>query len=331
MNNQRSERIVRVYGCGGCGVNIGQLLENQRGSKSLSIANIETAYIDTSSSNINDAVPEKDLYLIEGLDGSGKIRKENHLEIAKRTQDILTSHTPGDLNIVVHSAAGGSGSVVGPSLVSELLSKGFPTIVLMVGSADTVLDAQNTHKTLKSYEAISELREVPVVMVYIQNNKVNKRELVNQSMHSTIISLALLWSGNNRELDSKDLYNFLNFQVTTTYAPQLAHLSVFGANELNELKGAHVISVATLVRDGQESSLEPTPEVQFVGYVRDDAPTEVLADLPLHFIVTDGVFEDADKGLSLILKNTETQLKSRVSRGKILGDGDKPTSSGLVL
>lgn len=333
MNQLRSERVVRVYACGGCGANIGQLLETQRATNTLSAANIDTVYLDTSKANLNDAAPEDKVYLLEGLDGSGKIRRENHQEIAKRTNDFLTTFKPLDLNVVIHSASGGSGSVIGPSIVSELINKGHATVVLLVGSADTTLDAQNTLKTLKTYEAISALREAPVVMVYIQNNKKNKREVVNESMSAIVNSLAVLWSGNNRELDSKDLINFLNFPVVTSYEPQLAHLSLMGPEDFTPemLAGAHILSVATIVRDGQETLIEPVPEVQFVGYVRDDAPKGIIENVPLHFVITDGVFEAADKALNMVLKDSENQQKSRVSRGKILSDVDAPTATGLVL
>lgn len=331
MNNKTSNRSLRIYACGGAGVNLGQLLEKNRTSTSESVANLDITYVDTSRSNMTgQPVPDEHVYLFDGLDGSGKIRRENHQEIAKRIREIVQTHPPHELNIIVQSLAGGTGSVIGPSLVSELLDKKQAVIVLAIGSADTKLDAENTLKSLKSYEAIVEMRQAPVTMVYLQNTKANKREDVNAALVSTVLSLAVLFSGHNRELDTKDLFNFLNFHVPTSFEPQLAHLSLVGPDE-HLAAGGHVISVATLVRDGQDSALDPIPEVQFVGYVAADAPQPIVENVPLHFYITDGIFEDANKALNKTLADLVAQQEARVSRGKILSDSDKPTSTGLVL
>lgn len=331
MNKKTSNRSIRIYACGGAGVNLGQLLEKNRLSTSESVANLEITYVDTSRSNMSGStVDDEHVYLFDGLDGSGKIRRENHQEIAKRIRDIVQSHPARELNIVIQSLAGGTGSVIGPSIVSELLDKGQAVVVLAIGSADTKLDADNTLRSLKSYEAIVDLRQKPVTMVYLQNTKANRREDVNQSLVGTVLSLAVLWSGNNREMDTKDLFNFLNFHVPTSFEPQLAHLSLVGPDETLAV-GGHVISVATLVRDGQDSALDPIPEVQFVGYVAADAPQPILENVPLHFYITDGIFEDANKLLSKTLRDIEAQSEARVPRGKILSDTDKPTSTGLVI
>ncbi len=330
MNEVTSKRRIRVFACGGAGVNIAHTLEAYRTAQDASVAAIETIYVDTSRSNAHSDVAAEHVYHLEGLDGSGKIRKENHQEIAKRTRDILQKHAAGDLNIVIHSAAGGSGSVIGPSIVSELLDKKAAVIVLTVGSADTRLDADNTLKTLKSYEAIAAVRNAPVVMMYQQNSRDNKRETVDVTLRTAVVCLAILWSGNNRELDSKDLFNFLNFHVPTTYKPQLAHLTLVGPEEVLENSGA-VISVATLATVGQETAITPMPEVQYVGYIADDAPTQILSNTPLHFFVTDGITEEVGALLNSTLKNSEAQQHARVQKDGLLTDADQPTSTGLVL
>lgn len=331
MSEQTNARgNVRVFACGGCGVNIGHLLEPYRNAADPNVADMNITYVDTSRSNLRDDIQAGHTYLLDGLDGSGKVRKENHKEIANRTRDILQKHPALDLNIVIHSAAGGSGSVIGPSLVSELLDKQVPTIVLLVGSADTRLDADNTLKTLKSYEAIAKLREAPVVMVYQQNTRDNKRDTVDATMRANVVSLAILWSRNNREMDSKDLFNFLRFDRVTSFGPQLAHLSIIGPKEQLTDSG-EVISVATLAKLGQDTQLDPIPEVQYVGYVADDSAKAVVDNMPTHFYVTDGIFDEVGGLLNRTLKNIEAQQLARVQKESLLNDGDQPTSTGLVI
>jgi hypothetical protein len=327
----QAQKTVRVYGCGGCGVNIGVLLEKQRLAPNNLIANIDTAYIDTSRSNIHPEIDPANMYLIDGLDGSGKVRRENHKEIDKRTKDILQKFPPLDLNIVLHSASGGSGSVIGPSIISELLEKKAAVIVMVVGSADTRLDADNTLKTIKSYEAIANLRKAPVVMIYQQNSRENKRETVDLTLRGAVVTLAILWSGSNRELDSKDLFNFLNFHVPTSYRPQLAHLSLVGPNETLGENTGDIISVATLAKKGQDVALDPIPEVQYVGFMADESPTGLLENTPTHFFITDGVVDEVGALLNTTLKKIEAQQQARVQKEGLLTSDDEPTSSGLVL
>lgn len=336
MEENQVKRAVRVYACGGCGVNIGALLEPLRNSKDPCFADIETAYIDTSKSNTkHHDINDDEIYLIDNVDGSGKIRKENHREIAARAKDMVQRFPAGDLNIVIHSAAGGSGSVIGPSIASELLDKKLPTIIMMVGSADTVIDVNNTLKTMKSYDGVVDVRGVPVVMIYEQNSRANKRETVDAKLKAAIISLAVLWSGNNLEMDSKDLYNFLNFQEPTSFRPQLAHLSLIGPGEqINFGQGANIISIATLANKGQDITIDTDgriPEVQYVGYLREDANERLISSAPTHFIVTDAVFEEVNGLLSATLKQVQSQQQARVQKERVITDDDQPTASGLVL
>lgn len=330
--NTNTRGKVRVYACGGCGSNIGSLLENQRVSPNISIADMEIAYIDTSRSNLKHLnVDEKYTYLFPSIDGSGGIRKENAKEISVKVADILEKFEPLDLSIVIHSGSGGTGSVVGPSIVSALLDAKKPVAVLMVGDASTRLDSINTMNTLKSYDAIARMRGLPVVLNFQMNSIDNPRENVDKEVKAAAISMSILWSGNNRELDSKDLFNFLNFHIPTTFEPQVAHLSFEQAEGSTIGASGQVISVATLAKTGQNTAITPAPEVQYRGYVVDEAPQALLDSMPTHFVVTDGIFADVNELLSAALKQHEIQAQSRTKTEGFLTDADKPTSSGLVL
>jgi hypothetical protein len=323
---------VRVYACGGCGVNIGSMLEKWRPDPSPTIAQLDIAYIDTSRSNLKHVnAPADRIYLFDGLDGSGQIRKENVKDISVKVADILETFEPQDLSIVLHSACGGSGSVIGPSIVSALLEAKKSVVVLMVGSADTRLDALNTMNTLKSYDSIAKMRGLPVVLSYQQNSRENKRDSVDDQMVGTAVSLAILWSGNNRELDSKDLHNFVNYHIPTTFEPQVAHLTLLQPDGSLSEEVGQVISVATLAKRGQDTALDPAPEVQYRGFLADDAPDRLQAAMPTHFFVTDGILDEVNSMLKTTLKQHEVQQQSRTTKEGFLTDADKPTHSGLVL
>lgn len=332
MNTAQKEvGNIRLYACGGAGTNIGiRLARLQNGQREVGFGSMDVAIIDTSKSNLRDGIPVKDVYLIDGLDGSGKIRADNYQEISSRVRDILQQYKPGDLNIVISSAAGGSGSVIAPSLVSELLQREVPTIVVTIGSADTRIDADNTLKTLKSYEAVAKLRNAPVVMAYFQNSTHNPRAAVDKDIEGMVISLLALFSRENAELDSRDLFNWLRFDRATSFGPQLAALHVTsGDDEMSD--PGHIISVATLATEGGDTKFDRMPEYQCVGYLPTAAKDHVLRKAPVHFIVSDGIFDDVASELNKTLRELEELRAARIGKKGLLNNNDQATDTGLVL
>jgi hypothetical protein len=322
---------VQLYACGGAGVNIGKQFEQFRGVDEVGCATMDVVYIDASRANISETVPEKYCYLLKGVDGSGKIRRENYQAIADHTREILQLHEPKDLSIVISSGSGGSGSVIAPSLVSELLDRGEQVIVVLIGSTDTKLDIDNTLKTLKSYDAIVKKHNKPVVMAYLENNsRTTPRAAVDQAVHRMISSLSYLYSRQNEELDSRDLHNWINFNITTAYAPQVAALSIYEAEVPEEVRGS-VISAATLASTGEDTYLGFTPDYQCVGF-KPHGVSKGLQEIPqLHFVTTNNVAAQAASGLNAKLEELAKAQRARVSAGAILTDKDDVTDNGLVL
>lgn len=322
---------VRVFACGGAGVNIGKHIERFRGNEEAGMAVVEVSYIDTSKSNLGAEIPEHAIYLLKDLDGSGKIRKENYQQISAHTRDILQRHEPQDLSIVVSSAAGGSGSVIAPSIVSELLERDLPVVVILIGAGDTRLDIENTIKTIKSYEAISKLRGKPVVVKYLQNSINTPRSQVDTICLQTISALLTTFSRENTELDSKDLFNFLNFHRATTFPAQLAALNTYSAEMPAEHSG-EVVSVVTLAREGEDTSLAPlTPDYQAVGFLPADTNERILNAAPLNLVITTDLLVTTAKQLNGRLQELEQAQRARVATASILSDKDSATDTGMVL
>lgn len=328
-NTEQTKGKVRLYCCGGAGTNIGSMLELHRNTKETGFAEVEITYIDTSRSNMKEEINSANCFILEGLDGSGKIRAENYEPISESIKAILHKFKPADLNIVISSGSGGSGSVIGPLITSELLANGAPVISMLVGSSDTRLDINNTLKTIKSYEAIAIKRNAPVVAYYAQNSGDTPRATVDKEIKSTIVSLCMLFSRQNRELDTKDLFNWLHFDRTTTYPVQLASLSI--TTDTDALDIGNLISVATLAKDGDNTTIADLPEYQCVGYLPEGINNNASASSPLHFITSDGLFSSIASGLNNVLKELERAQEARPKRAGILSGNDKETDTGMVL
>ena len=105
MSNIKNPNTIAIYGVGGAGINLVAPYLNIENDEHLAV--IKPLLIDTSTSNIGSVNADKSTYLVEGLDGSGKIRKENHVAIGRSISQAAIELPPEMFNIVVFSAAGG--------------------------------------------------------------------------------------------------------------------------------------------------------------------------------------------------------------------------------
>lgn len=329
---------IRIYAAGGGACNIVSELESTRGEVSEGFATALPCYIDTSRSNlINKRIDEAHTYFFEGMDGSGKVRAANYEEITKNALAILQKFKPTAFNIVVHTASGGSGSVIAPVLVSELKSRGEQVIVITIGSTDTRIEIENTIKTLKSYESIAGLRKSPVVMHYVQNTEHLSRQAVNKQVKTAISLLCGLFSGQNEELDTADLKNWMEYLKFSNGPAQLASLNFVTDQKDLDAFGT-VVSVATLAVPNMSTRLANTvPAYQCVGYVPElwrvgaSDSVQLIGDEPIHYTISTDFITKATNALNATLKDVDAAYASRVARTSILDRDDTATDNGLVL
>lgn len=320
MTNQ-----VRIYGAGGAGVNITSHYTGR--AASAGCAELLPALVDTSRSNLKGRqIPEDATYLVEGLDGSGKIRAENHTEIAKTIKQVLVQIQPTDFNIVVFSASGGSGSVIGPLILKELSDRKIPAVAMVIGSDESVIAAENTLKTLQSLENISQGSGLPMIMSYHQNDLNDKRSSVDKSIFSAIACFSILASGENMEMDYRDLVHWIQYTKVNGGKPQLATVHIATtADQFNQVVAP--ISVASLYSDPDSEHLPTTADYQSVGYA--DLSS---ADIDqLHFLI--GINDLAKIGNDIkqrVNKMLEAR-QARVEPDSLLDGADVSTNNGGLI
>lgn len=322
-----------IYSTGGAGINVGSFFTKFREENpAAGFAEMQAVYIDTSMSNIwnRPEIKSEDVYLLEDMDGSGKVRAENYREISERINDMLLKFPPADLNIVLSSTSGGSGSVIAPSLASELLKRERNVVVAAIASTDSRIEIENSVKTLKSYEAISQLREQPVVMLYYENNKENQRTEVNTSVRNDIVKLAALFSRQNKELDSADLRNWLNYSKVTKAEPRLVLLDF--ANGPVESARSQILTVATLAYEGTNTNIGSAVDYQCVGYIAEENKNSIQLTGPNHYLIVDGRIIDVYSHLANELGRIDELNAAKKRTVKSIVDGnDKVQNDGLVI
>lgn len=326
-------RSVRFYACGGTAVNLLRgYRENQPTDKDV-LAEEKYSYIDTSQANLVN-VSLSDTYLLSKpdgskIDGSGGDRSKNAAIFKKALPDILLNHEPADLNVVIFSAAGGSGSVSGPLLLEKLLSDDKTVVCVVIGSHDSLKRTTNTINTLQGLELVVSRTGRPVVIHYKENDLTKPHSVNNLAPQFVMQTLSMFASGKNAHLDSADVRNLFDYHVVTHHTPGLAMLDVYAdAGELVE-KVKKPIALAALLRSQEEVVPQVDPDSDTVGYLPAHK-TEYKNSF--YFVVSTqalgGVFGELNAKRENAAKQKQVQQKATSLLG---GNTAADDDTGLVL
>ena len=329
---------LNIYGCGGAGINLAKkYIANSAASQhEEGFCDMKAYFIDTSRSNLNDpAFNQENVYLMDGLDGSGKKRDSNYGAIRERSKEIVQKFKPSEINVVIHSASGGSGSVIGPILAGEISEKSL-TVIILIGSTDSRIETDNTIKTIMGYEVIAQKKDMPVAVMYYENGADKTRGMIDNEIGVDIALLSILFSGDNAELDSADLKNFINYQNVTTYKPSLTRLEFF-SKEIELARDQYVASLATLTDENTDSKSNILVSYQAVGYINRASSAALNngagnAKLPIHAAMIVGYFHPHISSLQAKLAEFDEHRATVVQ--KSIADKamvEKATDDGLIF
>lgn len=311
-----AKKIV-VYCCGGTGVNIGKLIEKEVNGRlhaedHTPSADIQIVNIDTSDSDLRTHKGKDNTYLFKGMDGSGSDRTMNKDEIEQAIPEILNRFRPGDLSIVINSCGGGSGSVIGPLLLVQLLAEAHPTIAIGIENTDTVTRLRNTVKVLNSYEGIAQSNE-RVIPTYLCDGSTESEANINSDIVLAVESLSILFSGEIDRLDSADLRNWINYNNVTKGAIGAMKLMIFTDPKVIS-DDMTICSVVTLANSPDVKVKFPrTMEYHPVG-ILENAKTFQGA---LHFALVDGPIQETHAKRKAELADAERQVAARKPRQSI--------------
>ncbi len=334
---EANKGTTKIFACGGAGINLGKAFEPMRAKNTPLFSTLEICYLDTSPANLQDpSLPRDSIYRIPGVNGSGQVRKENAEKIFAHAPQMLEKHRPAKSNIVIHSLSGGSGSVIGPALVSEMLAAGENVVVITIGEDDTVKHMENTHMSIMSYMSIAAQNEKPVIAAYFQNSNLTPEADVNKAINQLVTALTVLYSGENIGMDDRDLFNWLNYNAVTRFGPQLSLLSVFEGTDVGQNIG-DIISVVTLATSDGPSAVGQLVEYQKVGRLPvhgDEVDSPVHMAAPIHFVTSDGVWGDVFSKLDAQLTDYNRKAAARVpqlSQADLLKKGPAAAKNGVMV
>lgn len=321
---------TRIYFCGGAGLNIGV---------KFGVGRNDVCFLDTSLANLQDSMPSELCYMISPpvaepgttngrpqRAGGGKDRKYIYPIVQPHIDKILKQFEPGDFNIVVFSAPGASGSVLGPLLLSKLLADDHAAVAIVIGASDSSTILENTTNTLKSLEGVSSQAGSSVVMHYIENGEGGHQSADDEAIIA-LDNLVSLTDQSNARLDTKDIANWVQFHKQHPIDPQLCALYI-AETRAEAAAILEPISVASLFTDPDREATFGNPYSRTVGIALNDAK---LTSDQLHFVIN-------SVGIETIMTKLEdtkaamARVQSSYRQRRALVDiDDKAIESGLVL
>ena len=329
--NPNAFKTLRVYACGGTGVNLASKFAKLIKDPALGMCIHDIAYMDTSLSNIRHSdVNEDSVYHFEGKDGSGKLRAMNYEEVVKKAPEFMSAFRPSeDINIIVSSASGGSGSTIGQVIAAHLLERDLPFVVLLVGSTYSERELINTTKVLQGYENMSSKHNRPIIVHYLENNEINSSGENDRQALDFMTLISLLFSGHHKSLDSADLRNFMDYTTVTSYPAKLICMD-FYSDKVDIHKGEKVYTMVSLGVD------RVAPDI-LVDYHAEGFMVEAIQEgyphpLPLRCITVDGRIQGNMKNLQekmdLHMEQKKVGLSDRIVDKKISSEA---TDLGIIL
>lgn len=323
---------IRLFNCGGIGTNIAKVFEPDRNKPRAGFGNLEAVYIDTSDSDLDATIPRDAVYLLdkkvtgEVIDGSGKIPLENSEEIANVIKEVLSAHPPLDFNIINSSLSGGSGSVFARLLARELVNRGCNVVLIAVATWGDRVEIQNSLNCVKSYDAIARTAKTPLAMYFGSYGQGTATADVNKTIQEVISGLQVLFSRQNKGMDTKDLGNWNNYTKGTSYEPKLVSLHMIDSDEAFTQIG-QVITVASLAAPGVEANLPMIPDYR----VRGSSDVSAIAGAPVHFVLAEGQLIGVKREMEAKLKELDDQAAARKTTQGITNSNDTPNANGLFL
>lgn len=330
MDSQQNKTPVgtlRIWGCGGAGTNLASQFYSA--PKQEHYAEVDVCFVDTSYSNLSGLnISEVDVFVIPEKDGAGKIRRNIHQAVVNHLGEIVNRFVQKDFNVVLFSASGGSGSVIGPLVLAELVKRGQQAIGIVIGSYESRLTAANTLNTLKTIDNLARHEIKCPISILFHNNRENTEKLnVDQAVIEQIAELSLLVSRTHHGLDTSDIKSWLRFDTHTTVTPQMSLIDIVDSvKDMEDID--YPIGIASLL-SGPSDIGRVGADYFCDGTMHPDV-VKVIESPELHFVISVSAVPElvamVEDSLNAIIDRNAARPKQQplVSAGEA-------TESGLIL
>ena len=319
---------VAIFATGGAGIN--QLKRLFKGNLEIP-EDVKMCCIDTSESNLR-GLEDKDIPFIKiSSFGSGKDRSTNADLIYDQIEKMDITEHLGDINIILSSLAGGSGSIIANMLAVKCANLNKTTISMCVIDTSSQKSCENSINAIRSYDNMAKKYNLYFpVMLY--NNDDSGRRDVDTHLVQDLEFLIELFDNDIEELDHRDKIHFLNPNMVDPSLSGIYSLGIVNAEDLQDVidksDGANNVTVtmaktihAVLCVNANGKCADVNALVDYIG-ISDDTP----------FTVVNGV--SIDTQLTNKLKLRAEQFRNRTINSTNLDSLELENSkqnNGLIL
>ena len=343
---------IRMIGCGGAGISLTDEVGGLLGELGEGFAKVDKYFVDTAEASIAHVkTVNPKFHLIKksttgGTDvtGSGGDRKTNAQHIIPGVKDFLdnnkmSSKETGVFYVVVFAASSGSGSVIGPMVIKNLLEKNIPTVVVMIGDSTNGLSAINTLNTIATLHAIANGTKKPLSVMYVNNESFMNNgaasaiKEANRSVFNSLSALTLFLSGVNHELDNQDMINIIDQSnySTINIKPGLYALNAFSKDVA--LPDGCIPTVArTLTVNGVSPDINVPLLHHKNGKIIEENAARIYAEYaPLHLVSYTNFFTQEESRLKKYTSTIYDSIKA-IEINEISGTSESEVDeNGLVF
>lgn len=304
---------------GGCGLNVATHL--------VDLPNVHV--FDTCDKNLVDAHKGTNVFLTAGTRGAGKNRAFILPLIRPQMSKIIASIPEADFYILCYSLGGGSGSVLGPMITSALADRNAAFVSFVIGGMESPEVLQNDIDTVKSLEAISVRKNLPIVINYTPNVNGQTYKAINESVAENIRRVVCLTNQKHGRLDVFDVQNWVRFtDKHKELIPQVCELHISDNRKDAELV-PEPIAIASLYSDPAKEYTFSAAVVRTTGIMRDDDLS--VTDEQMHFIINSIGIVEVMKTINDSKTEVSRQQAKFVQRNPLLDPDDVVDDDGMVV
>lgn len=236
---------LTFYPCGGFGLNVLAKFKREM-ARTENAKNANIYGIDFSTNNL----PEDGCFeVMTKQRGSGKYRGTNVDGIYEYVESFMTKYKPSEFNIVVFSTSGGSGSMLGPSVVRWLLMNNYPVVCLTLDDTTSDIENENSVKTYMTLDNIRMEVNKPIIFHDISNKPNATRFETDLDVCTALNLLSLMLDDEHGELDYEDISNFLNFSKVVKVNPLLSRITIFDQEAVKSYNGQAPVATLSMFSD----------------------------------------------------------------------------------
>lgn len=298
--------LIAINFCGGTGYNLGREFSAIVAENAMLASLVSLSFIDTSTANNSEVNTDENTMVLGTGKGSGKTRLMNHEAIREQIPRTMLKFKPGVFNVNVAGASGGSGGTIANEITRFHMENGGNCINVIVGSRSSGKEIKNTDACFRTFASLAKKYNTPALVHFRENKPDITRSAINRNIMNNLLLLCVLLSGKDDKMDETDIHHLLNYTKVTPFNANVVGFDLF-LNDVSLEAHEQLYTVASLALPDVNTDVNPKPEYQVAGYLKDDLKDLFKDTKCMHWCVIGNSFGPMMRQLDEAVKDMDRQ------------------------